>query len=517
MRVVVCFLFLALFVSAASKADGQETNARYVKDELLVKFAPGVSDLAADNYHERFGAKLITNLGDLGWQVVKLRKGVDPETAAKEYAKLTGVIQTQPNYYYRLLATPNDPQYSNSGLYGLQKISAPAAWDLTTGSHDVVIANIDTGMRLTHEDLAPNLWTNSGEIAGNGIDDDGNGFIDDVHGWDFRFDDSDPTDQHGHGTHVAGTIGAAGNNGVGIVGVNWNVRIMAIKIYSASGGDTTSVMLINAYNYVRMMKKRGVNIRITNNSYGGCDEACNYDQATKDAIDALGNAGVLNVFAAGNSGMNTDITPYYPGSYDSPSILNVASSTSTDTRSGFSNYGVNRVDLAAPGSGIYSTTFGSNSSYGLSSGTSMAAPHVSGAAALLAAHNPKLSPASLKATLMNTVDVIPEWSGIVKTGGRLNVQRALQEQTVCEYDLSVESVTMPTKGGAYSISVTSPPNCDYEVKSDQKWLRILTPRVSAGSGKVLVWVTVNSTTSRNATLEIGGKTVNFIQSRTHIF
>ena len=194
------------------------------------------------------------------------------------------------------------------------------------------------------------MWTNSGEITGNLIDDDGNGFVDDVYGWDFRFNDSDPFDQHGHGTHTSGTIGAVGNNGVGVVGVNWNVSLMTIKIYSRVGTDTTSAMLIAAYKYVRMMKNRGVNIRVTNNSYGGCPETCGYDQATKDAIDALGNAGILNVFAAGNSGTNNDVSPFYPATYTSPSILSVGGSNSTDLRA--FNFGLTTVDLAAPGVGI---------------------------------------------------------------------------------------------------------------------------------------------------------------------
>lgn len=516
MKIILSAIIITLSAGAFGVLS-QTRQATHVKDELLVKFDNSASFQSNAEVHSRFGAKMIADLGNSGWQLVKLRKGLEPERAVKEYAKAKGVITAQPNFYYRLNATPNDPQYSNSGLYGLQRISAPAAWDITTGSHNVVVANIDTGMRLTHEDLAANLWTNPDEIAGNGIDDDGNGFIDDVNGWDFRFNDNDPTDQHGHGTHVGGTIGAAGNNGVGIVGVNWNVRIMAIKIYSATGSDTTSAMLINAYNYVRLMKERGVNIRISNNSYGGCQEACFYDQATKDAIDALGNAGVLNVFAAGNSGVNIDSTAFYPGSYDLPSILNVASSTSTDSRAGNSNYGVVGVDLAAPGVGIYSTTFGSDSSYGFSSGTSMAVPHVSGAAALLAAHHPELSPASLKATLMNNVDQLPEWSGVVKTGGRLNIQRALQNPTICSYQIGSSSINMPTKGGAVTINISAPPNCEYQVKSNDKWLNVMSPKTSSGSGQITIWVGVNSTVTRTGSLTVNGQTLNISQSRTGNF
>lgn len=455
----------------------------------------------------------VETLGDLGWRKVVLADNQDVRAAVAFYKDHPAVLDAQPNYIYRLSATPNDPQFPNAGMYGLTRISAPSAWDLSVGSDSVVVAVIDTGIRLTHEDLAANIWVNSGEIPGNGIDDDGNGFIDDVNGWDFRFNDSDPSDQHGHGTHVAGTIGAVGNNGLGVVGVNWSVRLMAIKIYSAAANDTTSAMLVNAYNYVRMMRQRGVNIRITNNSYGGCAEACGYDQATKDAIDALGDAGVLNVFAAGNGNTNTDITPFYPGSYASPSILNVANSTSTDTRSGSSNFGVVSVDLAAPGSGILSTTNGSNSSYGGSSGTSMASPHAAGAAALLTAYRPNLTAASLKATLMNTVDPLASWSGLVRTGGRLNVFAALQNPTECIFSPSADTVLMPTKGGVFEITVAAPPNCDAVLRSNASWIKVLDSDIISGTGKFLVRVGVNPTVSRSGQLTVGGQTITVSQSR----
>ncbi len=400
-------------------------------------------------------------------------------------------------------------------MYGMGKISAPQAWDIATGSNAVVVANIDTGMRYTHEDLAANMWVNPGEVAGNGLDDDGNGFVDDVHGFDFRFNDADPADEYGngHGTHTSGTIGAVGNNGIGVVGVNWNVKLMAVKIYSAAGNDTTSAMLINAYNYVRMMKNRGVNIRVTNNSYSGCNEACGYDQATKDAIDALGDVDILNVFAAGNDARNVELNPAYPASYSSPSILSVAASDQADNRVGFSNWGNVSVDLAAPGLGIRSTTRGSDSAYGSMSGTSMAAPHVAGAAALLAGHNPSLSAVSLKATLMNTVDALPEWSGLVKTGGRLNVFAALQNQTVCTFGFGPQSILVPTKGGQYSINVTAPQNCDFSVKSNSKWIVVNGPIVQSGNGLVKFWVRINNTVRRSGTIRIGGQTLTITQSR----
>jgi subtilisin family serine protease len=401
----------------------------------------------------------------------------------------------------------------DSGLYGLGKISAPAAWDLTTGSSSVVVADIDTGLRYTHEDLAANAWVNPGEIAANGVDDDANGFVDDVYGADFFFNDGDPIDENGHGTHTAGTIGAVGNNMLGLTGVNWRVKIMAIKIYDSDGFGTTSAMLINAYNYVRMMKNRGVNIRVTNNSYGGCDEACGFDQATKDALDAMGDAGILNVFAAGNQATNVETSPYFPVSYTSPSVLGVAASTSSDERAGFSNFGTVSIDLAAPGLGVLSTTSISNTSYGVLSGTSMATPHAAGAAALLSAHNPALSAASLKATLMNTVDPLPAWNGVVKTGGRLNVDRALRNQTECAFTPEVTTIAAPTKGGTYSVTVAAAPNCEYSVKSSVTWIRVSTPPAMSGNSTVTLFVTVNPTIRRTGTVTIAGQTLTITQSR----
>ncbi|MDQ2746799.1 MAG: S8 family serine peptidase, partial [Acidobacteriota bacterium] len=352
---VVLGLMLAISLSANFSYSQQKSKV-YADGELLVKYKDGTASRTALTLNARLNSIVLEEFPDLGWQRVKLGGGVSVEAAQARYAADEGVEITQPNFYYHLLATPNDTRYPESGMYGLTKISAPAAWDLTTGSPDVVVADIDTGLRYTHEDLAANSWTNPGEIAGNGIDDDGDGFIDDVHGWDFFYNDNNPFDDAGgHGTHTAGTIGAVGNNGRGVVGVNWNVKIMAVKIYSPNGSDSTSAMLVNAYNYVRMMKNRGVNIRVTNNSYGDCGEACGYDQATKDALDAMGSAGVLNVFAAGNDNQNVDSfpsggtpSPAYPARYTSPSVLAVAASTSSDARAGFSNYGVTSIDLAAP-------------------------------------------------------------------------------------------------------------------------------------------------------------------------
>lgn len=516
MTVMKNFKLIGVFAAllfVVNFAFGQRSEKAFVGDEVLVKFKEGIKRAEIAERNSALGANLLETLGDSRWLRVKIPAGLTVEKAIEKYRELGEIESVQPNFYYRLAATPNDPQYVNAGMYGLGKISAPAAWDLTTGSSTVVVADIDTGMRYTHEDLAANAWTNSGETPNNGIDDDGNGFIDDYYGYDFRYNDSDPADENGHGTHTAGTIGATGNNGIGVTGVNWNVKLMAIKIYSASGTDSTSAMLVNAYNYVRLMKNRGVNIRVTNNSYADCPEACGYDQATKDALDALGDAGVLNVFAAGNNGRNIETQPIYPASYTSPSLLVVASSTSTDARSGFSNFGATSVDLAAPGSSVYSTYNGSNTSYASLSGTSMATPHVAGAAALLSAYNSNLSAASLKATLMNTVDVLAAWNGVVKTGGRLNVQRALTNQTVCSFNLSQANLTAPTKGGVFTINVSAAANCDYAVKSNVRWLSLLSSDVGSGNGTITFRVTTNPQISRSGTIKVGDQILTVNQSR----
>lgn len=498
---------------SATAAMSQKKRDVFVPDEVLVKTDSSSSALRSVKNMTDEGAKVVERFEGLGWKRVKIPSGLSVEKAIEVYKKLQGVVAVQPNFYYYLDLTPNDPDFALSSMYGLQKIAAPTAWDLSTGSSDVVVADIDTGMRYTHADLAANVWTNPGEINMNGVDDDNNGFIDDYYGWDFRFNDADPIDENGHGTHTAGTIGAVGNNMIGVVGVNWTVRLMTIKIYSAGGADSTSAMLIAAYQYVTMMKNRGINIRVTNNSYGSCPEACGYDQATRDALDALGEAGVLNVFAAGNSGINNDITPHYPSSYTLPTILSVGGSTSTDSR--IYNFGAVSVDLAAPASGIRSTTWTSNTSYGNLSGTSMATPHVAGAAALLAAHNPSLSAASLKASLMNTVDQLPAFTGFNKTGGRLNVGRALQTPTVCNFNLSTTSIFAGTKGGFYSVDVAAPANCDFSIKSDSNWIKLLDqPDFASGNSKVTFWVRYNTTISRSSTVKIAGQTVTVTQSRS---
>jgi subtilisin family serine protease len=295
--------------------------------------------------------------------------------------------------------TPNDPSYEQGLLIGLENsgesggvtdadIDAAEAWSVTTGDSSVVVAVVDSGVDYTHPDLAANLWTNPGEIAGNGIDDDGNGFIDDVHGYDFTgFDeglaDADPMDEFRHGTHVAGIIGATGNNGVGVTGVTWDTSIMALKFLDADNTGNRSDA-IRAIRYATMMcTDYDVNVHVINGSWGATG---GYDAELYQAIQESGDAGILFVAAAGNGnalgyGVDNDAQAFYPAGYDLSNVISVAASDSYDDLAQFSNYGATSVDIAAPGVSILSTE--PEATYHMRSGTSMAAPFVSGTAALI--------------------------------------------------------------------------------------------------------------------------------------
>lgn len=285
-------------------------------------------------------------------------------TTAQLIARLKqdpAVDVAEPDYFvYANSTTPNDTRFgelwgmNNTGQTGGTPdadIDAPEAWDRLTGNGSVIVGDIDTGVDYLHPDLAANMWRNLKEANGvGGVDDDGNGYIDDVYGIDAVNNDSDPMDDHAHGTHTSGTLGGVGNNSEGVAGVAWNVKIAACKFLNASGSGSTSDA-IECVNYFTWLRQHGENIVATNNSWGGGD----FSQTLKDAIDAAGAAGTLFVAAAGNNASNNDATPYYPASYDSASIIVVAATDHTDALASFSNYGATSVDLAAPGQGILST------------------------------------------------------------------------------------------------------------------------------------------------------------------
>ena len=309
----------------------------------------------------------------------------------------------------------------NSGTPGVD-IKAVQAWDITTGSSNVVVAVIDSGVDYTHEDLAANMWRNEADCNNNGIDDDGNGYIDDCYGIDAFNDDSNPMDDHhNHGTHVAGIIGAVGNNSVGVVGVNWNVKIMACKFLGADGFGTVADA-IQCLEYVKMMRDRGVNIVATNNSWGGGG----FSQALYDAIEAHTQRGILFIAAAGNGLSNNDVIPVYPAGYYFPNVVAVAANDRRECKSTISFFGRRTVHLAAPGEDILSTIIGNN--YAGFTGSSMAAPHVTGVAALIRAQNPQRDWKAIKNLILASGDVsecpfvFPDMYITAKT---LNAQRAL--------------------------------------------------------------------------------------------
>jgi subtilisin family serine protease len=341
---------------------------------------------------------------------------------------LKGFKALEPDLYVAASVIPNDPYFpnqwalNNTGQTGGTPdadIDAPEAWDITTGSSSVVVGVIDTGIDYTHPDLDGNVWTNPGEVAGDGIDNDGNGFVDDVHGWDFANNDSDPFDDNGHGTHVSGTIAAEGNNGVGVTGVSWSSKVMALKFLAADGSGSTSAA-ISAINYAVNMKNRGVNVRVLNNSWGGPG----YSSSLFTAIQNSASANMLFVAAAGNNGTNNDTTPNYPASYDVANVISVAATDANDNLASFSNYGASSVDVAAPGVSILSTYPGNQ--YAYLSGTSMATPHVSGIAALGFSYVPTATYAQVRTAILNGVDVKPQLTVKVATGGRVNALKTLQ-------------------------------------------------------------------------------------------
>ena len=417
---LVAGLSLCLFAWFAVLA-GQEPQPQqlgYVPDEVLVRFRPEVASARRDAIVRGAGAQVLRRFDELNLHRVRIAPGSSVPSAIAALRLQGDVVSAEPNFIRQIVASANDPYWSDGSLWGLRQIQADAAWNLSTGSATVVVADFDTGVNYNHPDLAANMWRNPGEIAGNGVDDDRNGYIDDVFGIDTANNDQDPMDDHGHGTHTAGTIGAVGNNATGVVGVNWNVKILACKFMRADGGGSDADA-IECFNYIVALKKKGVNIRVSSNSWGSSRAVGgSVPQALKSAIDAAANVGILNVFAAGNVGTDNDVSPFDPASIDSPGIISVAASDSSDQRAGFSNYGVTSVDLAAPGVGIFSTR---GDSYSSSSGTSMAAPHVAGAVALLSAFNSTLTATGIKTLLMDNVDRLPQWSGVVASGGRLNV------------------------------------------------------------------------------------------------
>ncbi len=409
----------------------------YVAGEVIVKFTAGASaadrSAALDAVGGAVGSRILTqamkNSGDAeGLTVVHTPMAV--LSAVNALRSSAGVEYAEPNYYCYHTEVSNDPYYTNGSLWGMYgDATTPAnqygcqageAWAAGhTGATTVFVGEIDEGIMFTHPDLDGQVWTNPYDPV-DGIDNDGNGYIDDIHGWDFEANDNSIYDgpQDDHGTHVAGTMGAKGGNALGVVGVCWNIQIISGKFLGRNGGTTTNAILALDY-FTDLKSRHGLNIVATNNSYGGGG----FLQSMQDAIERSNQANIMFVAAAGNAGTNTDLTAVYPPCYPNANVISVASITSTGTLSSFSNYGLTTVDVGAPGSAIYSTIPAKNGSFSYASyqGTSMACPHVTGGVALYAATHPGASVATVKAAVLGSVVPTTSLAGKCVTGGRLNV------------------------------------------------------------------------------------------------
>jgi len=323
--------------------------------------------------------------------------------------KSSDIAYIEPNWKYHTMHVPNDPKIGDQ--WGLDKIKAWDAWDLSLGSQKVVVAVIDTGIDYTHPDLKNQMWVNEKELNGKaGVDDDGNGYVDDIYGYDFANKDGDPIDDHDHGTHCAGVIGAE-HNSQGIAGINANIKLMGLKFLTKSGSGTAA----DAVLAVKYGVDNGANV--LSNSWGGGGSS----QAMQEAIEYARDRGVIFVAAAGNEYNNNDSKPTYPASYKIENVIAVAASDINDNKASFSNYG-NSVHIAAPGVNVLSTVKGGR--YSSMSGTSMACPHVAGALALLMSYE-DLSISEIKERLLKTSDYLPNWEELTTNAGRLNLSNLL--------------------------------------------------------------------------------------------
>ena len=420
------FTFLGL---CAANAQTFQTNANpeVIPGEYVVRYKTESNNVLA---RIQSVGQIIDAIPQQNIVVVKMAPSQSMLTSVQSLDRLNGVELVEPNYVYRAARVPNDPELAK--LWGMQNtgqkmgkdqkvgvegvdIGAVAAWDIHTGSRDMVVAVIDTGVDYNNPDLKDNIWVNEAELNGKpGVDDDNNGYVDDVYGYNFAMERPNGMDDHGHGTHCSGTIGASGDNGTDIVGVNWHVRIMAVKFLGADGSGS----LVAALKSINYAVDNGA--KVLSNSWGGGG----FSQALLESIQRSNEKGALFIAAAGNDGANNDSRAFYPAGYKVPNILSVAAIDNQGNLARFSNYGRTTVHVAAPGVDVYSTIVGEKK-FDFWSGTSMATPHVSGVTALLWSKEPTLTPAEVKERIIKTVVRMPSLSGKIITGGLVNAYNAL--------------------------------------------------------------------------------------------
>ncbi len=446
--------------------------ATYLPGELLIQFDNSVDQAARTEAIANVGGQVVEHIqtnamiaaGQGVLERIQVRPGISVEAAAQQMGSMIGVLYAEPNWIYTTSEVSNDTNYLSGQLWGMYSNDSPTAvgpsgttnqygsqaekaWNNGfVGTSDVYVGVIDEGIQYTHPDLEANVWTNPFDPI-DGVDNDGNGKIDDSQGWDFFSNDRTVYDgtSDDHATHVAGTIGAKGGNGLGVAGVNWNVKMISTKFLGTNGGSTSGA--IQALDYLTDLKMRhGLNIVATNNSWGGGG----FSQGLLDAITRSANQGILFIAAAGNSTSNNDSVASYPSNYNTTSgagydsVIAVASITSTGGISSFSSYGANTVDLGAPGSSIYSTL--PSNTYGSYSGTSMATPHVTGAVALYAAANTGISALDLRSAVLNNTTATSSLAGKTVTGGRLDIDKMFNT-TPPMPNLSVNDVSV-TEGNS---------------------------------------------------------------------
>lgn len=421
-------LFIAILSGGMLLPYAKARAAESVPGQFVIMTSEEGSALKIDGLQESLGVKIVSRIRDNMFLV----QSVGEDQKAFQDLKQNPLVQiVEPNYIYRASKLPNDPGLEK--LWGLRNvglkdskgtkgvtgvdIGVEKAWDIATGSKKIVVAVIDTGVDFKIPDLKNNAWTNEAEANGQpGVDDDGNGFVDDIHGYDFANNDADPTDDHGHGSHCSGTIGAEGNDGKGLVGVNWNVSIMAVKFLS-SGGSGSLADAVKSIDYARKM---GANV--LSNSWGGGGPS----EILRKAIEDTRDAGELFVAAAGNDSSDNDRRAAYPASYDIENIISVAAVDNRGELAYFSNWGLKSVHVAAPGVNILSTVPKGTDYY---SGTSMATPHVSGVAALVWSAFPEMSNTELKTRLLSTARPLVTLEGKIITGGMIDAYYALTGST----------------------------------------------------------------------------------------
>lgn len=492
-------LFSSFLVSGSAFASVFNLDHAHVPGELIVKFK-NTREASVQKILRGLGGKVKHEFKSKGAFVVKfqgLRQDADLLAKAKILNASTDVEYVEANTVIKINRTPNDTDFAKQ--YGMHNtgagggvsgadIDAVRAWDVSTGSRDVLVGVIDTGVDYTHPDIAPNYWTNPGESgldaqgkdkSSNGIDDDSNGYVDDFRGWDFVNNDNDPFDDHAHGTHCAGVIGAQGDDSIGVVGVNWNVSIVGIKFLSGSGSGT----LEDAVKAIEYGTSIGVNL--TSNSWGGGG----YSPTMFDAIKAAHERGILFVAAAGNDSNNNDSRPSYPATYDVGNVISVAASDNKDQMAYFSNSGVRTVHVAAPGVDVWSSV--PNRGYQKMSGTSMATPHVAGLVALVKSAIPDATHEQIRARIINGVDRSDYWASRVSSGGRINAFNSLETDNVPPSPVSdlnvVDTGTMSVtvewsavgdddsagSASAYHIRMSDRP-----ITTDEEWNRAVSVRAS---------------------------------------